>query len=237
MALKVGDVPVEVVLKDIKHMHLYVCPPDGRVRVTAPLDATETAALFFVRENFGWVLKQREGMKAQLRQTPREYVSGETHYVWGDQYFLEVTTQRGWGGITLSGNTMQLRAPVESTLKSRRAYVTEWYRRELMDEIARLLPIWEKKTGLHAARIDIRNMNRSWGNCNSKKGLLVFNLQLARKPKEGLKYVILHELCHLRHQDHGKGFVAMLDAFMPRWREVRTRLNAAPLDFVIEDGL
>ena len=237
MELKVGSVPVEVVLKDIRHMHLYVRPPDGRVLVTAPRETTEQAALFFVRENFGWVLRQREGMLAQRRQTPREYVSGETHYVWGEQFFLDVEKQRAWGGIRLSGNTMTMLAPAESTVRSRGEYMQEWYRRLLTDELRFRLPAWEKTTGFRVERFDIKNMNRSWGKCNPEKRTVVFNLQLARKPKEGLDYVILHELCHFRHPDHGKDFVALLSHFMPNWREVRAKLNAAPLDFVLEDSL
>lgn len=237
MELKVGNVPVRVVLKDIRHMHLYVRPPDGRVLVTAPRDVTEQAALFFVRENFGWVLRQREGMMAQRRQTPREYVSGETHYVWGEQYFLDVQKQRAWGGIRLSGDTMVMLAPEESTVRSRGECMQQWYRRLLAGEIRLRLPLWERRTGIRVDRFDILNMNRSWGKCNTDKGKIVFNLQLARKPKEGLDYVILHELCHFRHRNHGMEFVALLDRFMPNWRQARAKLNEAPLDFVLEDAL
>lgn len=236
MELAVGSVPVEVVRKDIRHMHLYVRPPDGRVRVTAPRDVTDRAALSFVRENFGWVLRQREGMMAQRRQSPREYVSGETHYVWGGQYFLEVVKRRGWGGIRLSGGAMTMFAPDESTVRSRGEYMQEWYRRLLEDELRIRLPLWERRTGVRVERYDIRNMNRSWGKCNPEKRTVVFNLQLARKPKEGLDYVILHELCHFAHRNHGREFVALLDRYMPNWREVRAKLNEAPLDFVLEDG-
>lgn len=237
MELKVGSVPVGVVLKDIRHMHLYVRPPDGRVLVTAPLGTTERAVLFFVRENFGWVLRQREGMLAQRRQSPREYVSGETHYLWGEQYFLEVEKQRAWGGIRLSGNIMTMLAPAESTVRSRGEFMQEWYRRLLAAELRLRLPAWEKTTGCRVARFGIKNMNRSWGKCNPEKRTVVFNLQLARKPKEGLDYVILHELCHFRHPDHGRDFVSLLSRLMPDWREVRAKLNAAPLDFVLEDAV
>jgi len=230
MGYHVGSVPVEVELKAIKNMHLYVLPPDGHVLVTAPLDATPEAAVSYVRENFGWVLRQREGMIAQRRQSPREYVTGETHYVWGDQYFLEVDKRRGWGGVTLSGKVMTLNAPEASTVKSRRAYMQEWYRRQLTDAVMAELPKWEKLTGFHAERFEIKNMARSWGTSNPKKGLIVLNLQLAQKTKAALGYVILHELCHFAHHDHGKGFVALLDGYLPEWREIRAKLNEAPLE-------
>ncbi len=233
--LKVGDVPVTVVRKDIRHLHLYVRPPDGRVLVTGPTDMTDRNALLFVQENFGWVLRQREGMRSQLRQTPREYVDGETHYLWGRQYFLRVETQKEWGGIKLSGSEMLMLAPMNSTVRSRAAYMAEWYRRQLSEAIDDDLPRWEAATGLFAERFEIRDMNRSWGLCNESRRKLTFNLQLVRKPREGLNYVILHELCHLAVRGHGREFIALLDRFMPNWREVRLRLNEAPLDFTIED--
>ena len=110
----------------------------------------------------------------------------------------------------------------------------EWYRRILADELNLILPAWEKKIGLVANHFDIAKMNRSWGTCLPKKGVVRFNLQLARKPKEALAYVVLHELCHLKVNNHGTEFISMLDEYMPNWREVRTMLNDAPLDFAFE---
>lgn len=234
MALKVGDVPVAVRRKAIKHMHLYVEPPDGRVLVSAPSETSDEEALFFVRENFGWVLRQRSGMLAQRRQSPRRYVSGETHYLWGEQCFLEVVKQKGWGGIRISGNALILLAPVESTVKSRRECMTAWERSLLSDAADRALREWEKRTGLCVRRFSIRNMRRSWGKCNPASQSVTFNLQLVRKPKEALDYIILHELCHLKTRTHGKGFVAMMDRFMPDWRDVRRLLNDSPLDSAID---
>lgn len=227
--VKVGDIEVRVTRKRIKHTHLYVRPPDGRVAASVPEDASDKSVLFFVRENFGWILREREALRNQPRQTPREYVSGETLFVWGHQYFLTLARQKCWGEVTLSGNEITLHAPMDSTVKSRRDYMNEWYRRLLTDEVRQLLPVWEDKTDLHANRFEIREMRRSWGTCNERKGLIQLNLQLARKPKEALGYVILHELCHFRCRNHGKEFVAMLDKYMPNWREVRRRLNDAPL--------
>ena len=232
MKLSVGNVGVSVRRKAIKHMHLYVEPPDGNVLVSAPREATDEEILFFVRENFGWVLREREGMLSQRRQSERRYVSGETHYIWGEQKFLEVVLQDGWGGIKISGNRLLMLAPHESTEKSRGNYMTEWERRLLTDEIRRILPGWERRTGICVDSFAIQNMRRSWGKCNAAKGRIIINLQLVHKDKEALAYVILHELCHMKYRTHGKEFVAMMSHFMPNWSEVRTRLNEAPLDFI-----
>ena len=236
MALKVGEVEIAVRRKAIKHMHLYVQPPDGRVLVSAPNDASDESVLSFVRENFGWVLKKRTGMGEQRRQTKREYVSGETHYIWGEQRFLEVKKQDGWGGIKMSGNRLIMLAPHESTEKSRRMYMQEWERRLLSDAICVALPKWESKTGFFVRGWTIMNMRRSWGKCNPAKERMILNLQLVRKPREALDYIILHELCHLRSRTHGKEFIALMDRHMPEWRDVRKRLNEAPLDFTITDN-
>ena len=236
MALKVGDVEIAVRRKAIKHMHLYVQPPDGRVLVSAPNDASDESVVFFVRENFGWVLKKRASMGEQRRQTRREYVSGETHYVWGEQRFLEVRKQDGWGGVTMSGNRLLMLAPRESTENSRRMYMQEWERSILSDAIRETLPKLEKKTGLQTDGWSIVNMRRSWGKCNPARRRIVLNLQLVRKPREALEYIILHELCHLKTRTHGKEFVANMNRYMPDWKDIRKRLNEMPLDYIAEDN-
>lgn len=228
-ALRVGDVPVELVRKRIRHLHLYVKPPDGHVLVTAPEETSEENVLLFVRENFSWVLRQREGMRRQVRQTPREYVSGETHYLWGRQLFLVLERGAARFGIELAGNRLLLRAPERSTPKSRGEHVAEWYRRLLAEAIAVELPAIERTTGLRCARWQIRDMARQWGSCKPDTATIQINLQLAQKEKAALRYVLLHELCHLKVRGHGKEFTALMDRFMPDWREVRKRLNDAPV--------
>lgn len=229
MTISVEDIEVDVFLKKIKNMHLYVKPADGRVSVSAPMNAKTESIALFVRKNYAWVMKQRKAIQDQPRESPRRYVSGETHYLWGEQYFLTVKSQgvRSWGGIVLSGDEMTLVAPEASTVRSRGEYVTEWYRRILNREIAARLPYWERVTGLHAQDFVIQQMVRSWGTCNPQKGLVRFNLQLVKKPKEALDYVIVHELCHFKYRSHGPMFRRLLDRFMPNWRDVRRQLNAS----------
>lgn len=231
MTISVGDIEVDVLLKRIKNMHLYVKPADGRVSVSAPLGAKAESIALFVRKNYAWVMKQRKAIQDQPRESPRRYVNGETHYLWGEQYFLSVKSQgvRNWGGISLSGNEMTLVAPEASTVRSRGEYVTEWYRQILNRELVERMPHWERVTGFHAQDFVIQSMVRSWGTCNPRKGLVRFNLQLVKKPKEALDYVIVHELCHFKYQTHGPMFRRLLDRFMPNWRDVRRRLNASLL--------
>ena len=89
MDTEIAGIPVKIIKKDIKNMHLYVKPPDGHVVVSAPRHLSEESILMFVRTRLGWIKKQQEKFLAQPRQTERQFVSGETMYIWGKQYFLQ----------------------------------------------------------------------------------------------------------------------------------------------------
>jgi predicted metal-dependent hydrolase len=211
-------------------MHLYVKPPDGRVMVSAPLSMSDMAIERFVRTKATWIKKQVAKFDNQLRQSAREYVSGETLYVWGKQYYLQ-TEYGGKNSLILSGGKAILTVRKESTAVQRENFTREWYRELLKVEIARLLPKWEKATGLKALGWQTKYMTTRWGTCNTKTGKIWLNLQLAKKTPECLEYIIVHELVHLVAKKHDKKFIALMDRYMPMWREVKTTLNGQTLDF------
>lgn len=232
MQIEVGGVLVEVEKKPIKNMHLYVVPPNGAVRVSVPEKMSDESIALFVRTRIGWVKKQRLKFQMQARQSVREYVSGETLYVWGRQYFLQVEYSYKGNTLTLSGNKALLTVRRESTAGQRENYVREWYRGLLKENIERYLPKWEQITGLHCSSWQTKYMTTRWGTCNTNSGKIWLNLQLAKKPEECLEYVILHELAHLKVRNHDKSFIAIMDAYMPYWREVRKQLNDSTLDYM-----
>ena len=143
MEIVIADIPIEVVKKNIKNMHLAVLPPDGKVRVSAPESLSDEAIAMFVRTKISWIRKQREVFKNQPRQTEREYVSGETMYVWGKQYYLQVEYSYQGNSLVLSGDRAILTVRKESTSKQRENFVHEWYRGLLKGEIEKYLPKWE----------------------------------------------------------------------------------------------
>lgn len=235
MDVTVAGIPVRIIKKDIKNMHLYVKPPDGHVEVSAPLGLSDDSIAMFVRTRVGWIRKQQERFRNQPRQTEREYVSGETLYVWGKQYFLQVDYSSRRNTLELSGNKAILTVRKESTAKQRESFVNEWYRERLKLEIEKRLPKWENLTGLYCTSWQTKYMTTRWGTCNTQTGKIWINLQLAKKPFECLDYVILHELAHLRVKDHGPEFIAILDEHMPYWRETRQLLNKSILDYLPND--
>lgn len=232
MSLKIAGFSVKIVKKDIKNMHLYVKPPDGHVEVSAPLYLSDDSIAMFVRTRIGWIKKQREKFQVQPRQTAREYVSGETLYVWGKQFFLQVEHSNRGNALNLSGEKAILTVRKESTARQRQNFVHEWYRERLKAEIEKLLPKWENRTGLHSRSWQTKYMTTKWGACNTTIEKIWINLQLAQKPIECLEYVLLHELIHLKHKQHDKHFTECMDAYMPYWREKRKLLNDSTLDYM-----
>lgn len=229
--LNISGIPIEVCKKDIKNMHLYVKPPNGNVTVSAPLSMSDEAIERFVRTKVSWIKKQVGKFDNQPRQSEREYVSGETLYVWGKQYYLQ-TENGNKNSLVLFGDKAVLTVRKESTAEQRENFIREWYRELLKAEIARLLPKWEKITGLKATNWQTKYMTTRWGTCNTKTGKIWLNLQLAKKTPVCLEYVILHELVHLVEKSHNERFVSLMDKYMPMWREVKTTLNGQILDFM-----
>jgi len=229
--LNISGIPIEICRKNIKNMHLYVKPPNAYVTVSAPISMSEEAIERFVRTKISWIKKQVAKFDSQPRQSAREYVSGETIYIWGKQYYIR-TEYSNKNALVLSGDKAVLTVRKESTAEQRENFVREWYRELLKIEIARLLPKWEKITGLKAASWQTKYMTTRWGTCNTKTEKIWLNLQLAKKTPECLEYVILHELIHLVEKKHDDKFISLMDKYMPMWREIKATLNGQTLDYM-----
>ena len=158
MQILVANISVEVVKKNIKNLHLSVLPPDGKVRVSAPETVSDDAIAMFVRTKIGWIRKQQEKFELQPRQSERQYVSGETLYVWGRQYFLRVEYSYKGNSLVLSGDNAILTVRKESTVKQRETFVNEWYRTLLKAEVEKYLPKWERITGLQCSSRQSKDM-------------------------------------------------------------------------------
>lgn len=231
MRFVVSGIPIEVQKKNIKNMHLQVKPPDGHVVISAPLSMSDKAIEMYARTNLSWVKKQIQRFQEQPRNAKRQYVSGETMYIWGKQYFLIFISDAQKNGFEIVGNKVFLRMREDSSVKQRESYVRKQYRTMLKSEIEHLLPKWEQITGLYCESWQTKYMVTRWGTCNTDKKRLWFNLQLIHKPVECLEYVILHELIHLCEQTHNEVFTAYMDLYMQNWREIRKQLNDSMLDF------
>lgn len=233
--MNVSGIEIEVVKKDIKNMHLNVMPPTGRVRISAPYGTTDGAINLFAVKKISWIKKQVEKFKNQERQTEREYITGESHYLWGRRYKLEVRYSNKGNNIEIKGNNMILTVREKSTRQQRENFLNEWYRAELKDKLPPIVEKWENIIGVKANAVKVKNMLTRWGTCNPEtKGVLV-NLQLAKKPVKCLEYIVIHELVHLREKTHTNRFVEHMDSYMPDWRVVKDELNSFIMDIYLEE--
>ncbi|MDR2927462.1 MAG: M48 family metallopeptidase [Cytophagaceae bacterium] len=232
--MKIQNIEIEIVKKKIKNLHLSVLPPSGTVRISAPLSVSDENIRLFAASKISWIRAQQNKFATQLRHSEREYVSGETIYIWGKQYFMQVEYSYKSNNFLLDGEKVILTVRKESTAKQRRNYVNEVLRQYMKDEINQLLPVLEQKTGLKCKRWLVKYMKTRWGTYSDVTGTISLNLQLVHKPIECLEYIIVHELGHTIYRSHGKDFIAYVDTYLPYWREIKNKLNTLTLDYIEE---
>lgn len=228
--IEVGGIAVEVVRKGVKYLHLGVYPPSGRVRVAAPLHLDEEAVRLAVVARLGWIRRRRREFQAQERQSSRELVTGESHYVGGRRVRLDLVEHDGPPSVQFKGRTrLELRVRKGSDREKREAVLDAWYRKRVLEAAESLLAVWEPKLGVEVRDLRVRRMKTRWGSCTAEAGRIWLNTELAKKPPQCLEYVLVHEMVHLLERRHTERFRALMDGFMPSWRLHRETLNRAPL--------
>jgi hypothetical protein len=228
--IKVSGLVVEVVRKRIKNLHLGVYPPEGRVRVAAPLTVKDEAVRLAVIGKLGWIKRQKAKFAAQARQSRREMVNGESHYYLGRRYRLRVIENAAESKVVIRNSSLlELHVRLGATRNQRARVLQNWYREQLKGKIPALIEKWQLVAGVKASEWGIRKMKTKWGSCNAKAGRIWLNLELAKKPVKCVEYIIAHELAHLKERRHNERFLEMMNRFMPRWRACREELNRAPL--------
>lgn len=227
MTLKVSDIEVEVEQKAIKNMHLAVYPPNGRVHLSMPDYLDMSDARSYVASKLAWIRRQKEEIANHERESQREYVSGESHYVFGVRYRLVVIEEPcRANSITLDGQKMTMRVRPATTPEQRATLLREYMRKQLKDEIERLMDRWLAKIGeTEEVTWEVKTMKTRWGSCVENRRHLIFNLQLARVPSRCIEYVVVHELAHLRVHAHNKIFASLITQWLPNWQSLRSELN------------
>lgn len=229
-SITVSGLTVEIVRKPIKNLHLGVYPPQGRVRVAAPLAVDDEAVRMAVVGKLGWIKRQRSKFQAQPRQSQRLMVSGESHYFLGRRYRLRIQETNETPRIALRANsTMDLFVRGDTTAERREQMLYDFYRAELKGLVLELLAKWQPKLGVEAKAWGIKRMKTKWGSCNIEACRIWLNLELAKKPLACIEYTLVHELSHLHERHHNDRFMSFLDDNLPQWRSLRSELNESIL--------
>ena len=226
----VSGITINVVRKRIKNLHLGVYPPDGRVRVAAPLLVNDEAVRLFVITKLAWIKLHKDKFAGQERQSAREYVTGESHYFQGRRYRLNVMQYQGHPRIAIrNSSTIDMFVTGEADSDYRKRLLSGWYRQHLKEQIPALIGKWEPIMNVSVAEWGVKQMKTKWGTCSIKARRIWLNLELAKKPAHALEYIVVHELAHLLEKGHGDRFKRLMDQFLPQWRQYREELNRAPL--------
>ncbi|HEY2396196.1 MAG TPA: SprT family zinc-dependent metalloprotease [Rudaea sp.] len=227
--LKFGEIRATVVRKPIRNIHLSVHPPTGRVTIAAPDWVALDSIRLFAINKLAWIRRQQRKQRAQQREPAREYIERESHYVWGRRYLLRLVETDAPPSVELRHNKLMLQVRPGADWSKRHAIMEDWYRCLLRDAVQSLLANWEPIVGKKVQHVYIQRMKTKWGGCNPVQRNIRLNTDLARKPRECMEYVLVHELAHLHEPTHSAKFTALMDRMMPQWREVRAKLNELPI--------
>jgi predicted metal-dependent hydrolase len=230
--MNVGDLEVEVIKKDIKNIHLGVYPPTGRVRLSAPMDSDTEKIRMFIVSKIPWIRKNQRKFKNKERQTSREFIDRESHYFEGRRYLLKVVIdETKYNSVEL--NKTSIKMSINSNLDSikRKELFESWMRRKLRIRLEPVISKWVDILGVNLTEWKIKKMKTKWGSCNKEARRVWFNLELAKVDDYCLDYIVLHELAHLKHRNHGKEFTSILNSNMNDWAHRKSQLNDTILEF------
>ena len=227
--IRLGAIAIEVQRKDIKHVHLSVHPPDGRVTLTAPITTRLEVARAYAISKLGWIREQQRRLAKQVRETPRQFVNRESHSLWGRRYLMTVVQREAKPSVTLDHRRITLTVRPGSDVAKRAEVMHTWHKMLLHMAVPLLIEKWEQKLKVEVRGYFLQRMKTKWGSCNHRAGHIRLNTELVKKPKDLLEYVIVHEMAHLIEPTHSDRFMAILEEHYPSWREARAELNELPL--------
>ena len=227
--IQIGDIVIAMMRKDIKHVHLSVHPPGGRVTLVAPKGTRAEVARAYAVSKLSWMREQQAKLRGQARETPRQFVERESHYLRGRRYLLSVVEQDRKPGVHLTHRTITLTVRSGSSRAKRQEVMHDWHKALLHEAVPPLIRKWQSKIGVTVSRYFLQRMKTKWGGCNHRARTIRLNTELVKKPKDLLEYVVVHEMLHLIAPSHSAQFVTLLSTHYPAWREARAELNELPL--------
>jgi predicted metal-dependent hydrolase len=227
--IQIGEVVIALTRKDVKHVHLSVHPPLGRVSLVAPTGTRLDVARAYAISKIRWIREQRAKLQGQARETPRRFIERESHYLWGSRYLLSVVEGDAKPSVRLGHRKITLRVRPNSSMAKREDVMHDWHKALLHEIVPRLIRKWEAKLGVTVSGYFLQRMKTKWGGCNHRSGNIRLNTELVKKPKDLLEYVVVHEMLHLIEPTHSERFLTLLSRHYPAWREARAELNELPL--------
>lgn len=201
--------------------------PSGRVEVKAPEGSSLDFVAAKVKKRAAWIVEKQEWFAKFPREVvPYQYLSGETHLYMGRRYRLKVKTVDCIASkpVKISGGFIVV-CVRQNTPQAVKKLLDEWLRERAVSNFSRILDFYKEKFGVKKLlRMQVRIMKTRWGSL-SKGGILTLNSRLIAAPKDCIEYVVVHELCHLKHDNHGREFFQLLTCRLPDWEKRKMKLE------------
>ena len=219
--IQLGEISILVTRKATKNVHLSVHPPEGRVTLVAPSGTRLEVARAYAISKMSWIREQKKKLERQPRETPRQFIERESHYLWGRRHLMTVAYQETKPFVSLNHKRITLTVRPGSDAGKRATVIHEWHRSLLHVVVPLLIKKWERKLKVNVAGYFLQRMKTKWGSCNHRAGHIRLNTELVKKPTDLLEYVLVHEMAHLIEPTHSDRFIAILEKHYPTWREAR----------------
>ena len=227
--IQIGEISIQVTRKAIKNVHLSVHPPDGRVTLAAPTTTRLDVARAYAISRLGWIREQQKKLRSQARETPRQFIERESHFIWGRRHLMTIKHAEAKPLVALDHKRITLTVRPGADAEKRAEIIHEWHKSLLHEVVPSIIHKWQPKLKVHVSSYFLQRMKTKWGSCNHRDCHIRLNTELVKKPKDLLEYVIVHEMVHLLEPTHSERFIAILQKHYPTWREARAELNELPL--------
>lgn len=226
LRIEIDGIPIDIVRKPIKNMHLRIYPPDGRVCVSVPLRLSLTHIYKKIETKCAWLHAQRAKLQARPAAIEPTLQTGEQHYFLGYPYTLVLNEVEGAAEVYLEGDRLQLCTSPNSTIEQKQHILKKWHQTQMQLIVPTLIEKWQPLMGVTVTAWGSKTMKTRWGSCNVSTHCIWLNLILITKPEKCLEYVLVHEMIHLLEASHNQRFHRLMDNFMPDWRIHKIALNS-----------
>jgi predicted metal-dependent hydrolase len=224
-----GDIEIELTQKNIKNVHLSIMPPNGVVRISAPLYLSEETIRLYAISKLAWIKTQQKKIRSQARESKREFINKETHYFQGRKYLMRIFEEDKPAKVVLRKRYIDFHIRPNTNTEQSQILMNEWYRSELKLLIPDIIKKWEPLIGVKVNDWGVKQMKTKWGTCNIEAKRIWLNLELAKKPLECLEYIVVHEMIHLLERNHNDRFLFYMTKFLPQWKSLKEKLNRLPV--------
>jgi predicted metal-dependent hydrolase len=223
-----GGITADLEFRRIKIMRLTIYPPDGRVKIAAPLNTPPQAVRDFALSKLPWIEKHREQFRGKSKVSG-VLKNGASVWVWGEELSLAITERRGNSKITVDEGIMKMQVRPGAAARKKQEILDRWYRRILAETAPGIIKKWEGRIGVEVKGLYIRKMKSHWGSCNGERQTLRLNSELVKKNPVCLEYVIVHEMIHIIEISHNQRFYKLMNRFIPEWKIIRKKMNKGEL--------